>query len=203
VDWDIRLLSQMPPLAKGVRTLTDIPFSTPQHSPYGDDWDVIWPGHCGDVLPKGDDRRYIIQNDETVAPKAHQGWLKGLKDMPEGTRMVHAAGAPICTFGYAISLRGAQKILWWLAMKGGDNLAIDNGLAFLCRDRSLNIKCYSVEPQLFNHHRPAGSVSKDSDIISNDPAVIRDKGVTDMIVLSARLNIEQMITGSEDYVKQW
>jgi hypothetical protein len=202
-DWDIRLLSQLPDFAKGVRSLSNIPLSEPQHSPYGDDWDILWPGHCGDYLPENDDRRYIIENDETVAPKAHQTWLRGLAEYPDYTRMVHKAGAPICTFGYAVSYRGAEKILMALAIKGGANLAIDNGMAFLCRDGYLDMKCYSVEPQLFQHHRPAGSVSKDSDINNGDPTIIREKGVTDMIVLSARLNMEQIIMGSEDYVKQW
>jgi hypothetical protein len=203
VDWDIRLLSQLPEFAKGVRSLSDIPLAEPQYSPYGDDWDILWPGHCGDILPKNDNRRYIIENDETVAPKAHQPWLRGLKDLPEHTRMVHKAGSPICTFGYAVSYRGAQKILMALAIKAGANLAIDNGLAYLCRDGYLNMKCYSVEPQLFQHHRPAGSVSKDSDINVGTSTEVRKKGVTDFIVLSARLNLEQVITGSEDYVKQW
>jgi hypothetical protein len=148
-DWDLRLLEQMPNLAKGVRSISEIPLDEPQHSPYGDDWDIIWPGRCGDVPPK-DDQRYIINNDETVAPKAHQPWLKMLKDFPEQTRIVHRAGAPICTFGYAVSYRGAEKIMMALAVKGGANLAIDNGLGFLCQSGFLDIKCFSVEPQLFS-----------------------------------------------------
>ncbi|CZT08630.1 hypothetical protein WAI453_007131 [Rhynchosporium graminicola] len=203
VDWDIRLLSQLPEFAKGVRSLSGIKSSEVQHSPYGDDWDILWPGHCGDIMPKGDDRRYTIPNDETVAPKTHQPWLKGLKDLPEKTRMIHKAGAPMCTFGYAVSYRGAQKILMALAIKAGDNLAIDNGMAYLCRDGLLDIKCYSVEPQLFQHHRPAGSVNKDSDINIGDSDAVRQKGITDFIVRSARLNMEQLIMGSDQYVEQW
>jgi len=202
-DWDIRLLCQLAEFAKGVRFLSGVKPSQPQHSPYGDDWDILWPGHCGDVLPKNDDRRYTIANDETVAPKAHQPWLKGLKDLPEKTRIVHKAGAPMCTFGYAVSYRGAQKIMMALAIKAGANLAIDNGMAYLCRDGFLDLKCYSVEPQLFQHHRPAGSVNKDSDINVANSDAVRQKGVTDFIVLSARLNMEQMIMGSDQYVKQW
>jgi hypothetical protein len=203
VDWDIRLRSQLPEFARGVRSLSDIPPAQPQHSPYGDDWDILWPGHCGDILPKNDDRQYIIENDETVAPKVHQPWLIGLKDMPEYTRIVHKAGAPLCTFGYAVSYRGAQKIIMALGVKAGANLAIDNGLAFLCQNGYLNIKCYSIEPQLFQHHRPAGSVAKDSDINNGASAAVREKGVTDFIVLSTRLNLEQVILGSKDYVTQW
>lgn len=202
-DWDVRLLSQMPGLAKGVRTLSNIPLSKHQHSPYGDDWDIIWPGHCGELPPKDDFRTYIISDDPTVAPQSHQPWLMGVKHLPEGSRVIHRVGGPICAFGYAVSLRGAQKILYWLGIKGGDSLAIDNGLGYMCRNREMGINCWSVEPQLFNHHRPAGSISKDSDINQKDPAIIREKAFTDVIVWSARLNLAQMIMGSEDYVKQW
>ncbi|PQE25029.1 glycosyltransferase family 25 protein [Rutstroemia sp. NJR-2017a BVV2] len=203
VDWDIRLLSQLPDFARGVRSLSGISPSQTQHSPYGDDWDVLWPGHCADYQPENDDRQYVIENDETVAPKAQQSWITTLKDLPEHTRIVHKAGAPICSFGYAVSYRGAQKILMALAIRGGNNLAFDNSLAVLCRDGYLDMKCYSVEPQLFQHHRPAGSVNKDSDINVGESDIVREKGVTEFIVLSARLNLEQLITGSQEYTKQW
>ncbi len=201
MDWDIRLLSQMQDLAKGVRHLSNIPATKHQLSPYGDDWDLIWPGHCGEVMPKGDDRRYIIKNDETVAPKAHQPWLVGLKDLPESTRMVHKTGAPICTFAYAVSARGAQKVIAALGLKGS-NLHFDNALAYFCRDGVLDVKCFTVEPQLFNHHRPAGSTSKDSDLVDTESEV-RDKGFTENIVWSTRLNVEKLITGATDYIMQW
>ncbi|CAD6449169.1 29b5c204-f9b4-4c48-a0de-5a0e0a834a34 [Sclerotinia trifoliorum] len=210
VDWDIRLLNQLPEYAKGVRTLSNIPLNKRQHSPYGDDWDVLWPGHCGDELPSAfhkdvKDEIYIIANDETVAPKSAQSGLKTLAKYPEKTRIVHKAGAPTCTSGYGVSYRGAQKILMALAVKGGHNRAIDNAIALLCRDGYLDMKCFSVEPQLFQHHRPAGAMNKDSDINSlgvGDVKGEREKGVTNLIVWSARLNLEQMVMGRKDYVTQ-
>jgi hypothetical protein len=202
VDWDVRLLRQMQDFARGVRHLQNISPSTHQNSPYGDDWDILWPGHCGEVLPIDDDRRYIINNDETVAPKEHQPWLKALSEYPDHTRMIHKTGAPICTFAYAVSARGAQKILMALALKGS-NLNLDNALAYLCRDGYLNIKCYSVQPMLFYHHRPAGSVSKDTDMTNGDKAQTREKGFTENIVWSARLNLDNLVLGTTDYVMQW
>lgn len=211
VDWDIRLLTQLPEYAKGIRTLSHIPLSKHQNSPYGDDWDVLWPGHCGDELPSTfnkdiQDDLYIINNDDTVAPKSAQPRLKTLANYPENTRIIHKAGAPICTFGYGISYRGAQKILMALGVKGGANLAFDNAVAFLCRDGLLDMQCYSVEPELFHHHRPAGAMNKDSDINSwgeGDAKGTRERGSTEMIIWSARLNLEQLIMGRKDYVMQW
>ncbi|RAL67175.1 hypothetical protein DID88_007953 [Monilinia fructigena] len=92
VDWDIRLLNQLPEYARGIRTLSHIPSTQRQHSPYGDNWDILWPGHCGDVLPSTltkdpsaptKDDLYIIKEDETVAPKSAQTWLKALVAYPE------------------------------------------------------------------------------------------------------------------------
>jgi hypothetical protein len=203
VDWDLRILSQMPEFAKGVRTVSEVPLTKPQNSPYGDDWDILWPGHCGEVPPEEDELLYINNNDVTVAPKEHQPWLKMLKDYPDGTRIVHRAVAPLCVFSYAVSHRGAQKLLTALATKSPWDLAFDNQLAYACKDKLLDLKCYSVEPMLFYHHRPAGPVSKDSDIQKGDAEVIREKGITDNMVWSARLNLEQMITGNKDYVTQW
>lgn len=207
IDWDVRIQSQMPEFAKGVRTLSKSPLNEPQDSPYGDDWDILWPGHCGEVGPEDKDEPiYVITNDATVAPKEHQPWLKMLKDYPEGTRIVHRGITPICTFAYAVSRRGAQKILAALAIKTTYDLAFDNQLMFSCKDKALDLKCYSVEPMLFYHHRPAGSVNKDSDIQGSkqeDTDNIREKGITDNIVWSTRLNLEKLIAGSRDYVTQW
>lgn len=196
----------MPDLAKGVRSLSGHSLSERQHSPYGDDWDIIWPGHCGEIMHKDDDRKYLIENDETVAPKDKQPSIKVGKDFPEGTRIVHRAGAPICTFGYAISYRGAQKILMALGVKGRGPIAIDNAMAWACADRLMDLQCYSIEPQLMQHHRPAGSVNKDSDIragAAGTSTEVRKKGITETIVLSTRLNLQQLIMGTDDYEKQW
>lgn len=202
VDWDIRIRSQMVEFAKGVRSLTETPATMVQHSAYGDNWDILWPGHCGEVFHKDDEQRYVIKDDETVAPTAHQPWLIDLKDYPEHTRIIHKTGAPICTFAYAVSTRGAQKILASLALKG-KNQNLDNALSFLCRDGVLDLKCYSVQPTLFFHHRPVGSIDKDSDMTTVDNAEIRPKGYTENIVWSTRLNLEKLVLGATDYVMQW
>lgn len=204
VDWDIRIKKQMEDLARGTRTISNISMTEPQHSPYGDDWDIIWPGHCGEVLPKNDDNIYVISDDETVAPKAHQPWLKALKEYPEGTRIIHKTGAPICTFAYAVSYKGAQKIVaaLGLGLKLG-TLPYDNELAFFCQGEVFGVKCVSVQPMLFMHHRAAGRVNKDSDIQKGDKDKVREKGFSEQIVLSTRLNIENLIKGTTDWVMQW
>ncbi|TPX09593.1 uncharacterized protein E0L32_009194 [Thyridium curvatum] len=160
MDWDVRLKAQLEMIATGSRKLmTDLPETYfPSHpktagsgtpaSPYGNDWDVLWLGHCGEPFPEDLDenkglaeddparlamqRKYTISNDPSVPPRAQ---VKGLADFaahPERTRFVHHTAAPICTFAYALSQRGAQKVLFDLSV---DRLAgpFDNALAGLCR----------------------------------------------------------------------
>lgn len=216
VDWDIRILSQMPEFAKGVRSVSNIPFTAPQESPYGDDWDILWPGHCGEAketTPEEIEPLYIIKDDPTVAPRQNLSFLPHLENYPDNTRIVHRAVQPVCTFAYAVSRRGAQKILAAVSLKAYWNLAFDLQLALACRHQLLGLKCITVEPYLFHHHKAAGSTDRDSDIkIGADKPVqlvpetlepIRKQGITRGIVWSARMNVEQLIMGSQEYFMQW
>ncbi|MCJ1351967.1 MAG: hypothetical protein MMC33_001951 [Icmadophila ericetorum] len=51
-DWDIGLMTQLPPIAEAVRNLTNAEISPEgtRDPPYGMDWDVLWLGHCGDTI---------------------------------------------------------------------------------------------------------------------------------------------------------
>lgn len=254
MDWDVRLKPQLELTAAGARavvsSLPDKLFptgrtsSTIPISPYGDDWDVLWLGHCGEPFPEDlpenkdlpdDDpglqamaRHWTILNDATVPPLDKITGIVDFKAHPERTRWVHVTGAPICTFAYALSQRGARKILYDLSV---DKLAgpFDNALAGLCRravgswshlakgeavegDRGLDAKCLSVTPPLFFHHKAKGLISADSDIQNygggdnegenSPPPEVREKGSTENIVWSARLNLYNMLAGRE-MESQW
>ncbi|KAH9904585.1 glycosyltransferase family 25 protein [Xylariomycetidae sp. FL2044] len=221
MDWDVRLKPQLERAAQGTRALLET--VNQPNSPYGDDWDLIWLGHCGEVFPElldenkerpADDpgmrymsRKYVIEKDATVPPWDRVTGIIDFRESPEFTRWVHITGAPICTFAYALSQRGARKVLYDLSV---DHLlgAFDNALAGLCRravstwgadlaavggDRGLDTKCLSVTPPLFFHHRAKGRVAGDSDIQGPAGDQVREKGFTENIVWSARNNIQNMI----------
>ena len=57
------------------------------------------------------------------------------------------------------------------------------------------MRCLSITPPLFVHHRAKGLVSGDSDIQLVNGGESRDIGTTENIVWSARGNIRGMITG--------
>lgn len=256
MDWDVRLKPQLELTAAGARavlsSLPDTLFPTgrgrasPPLSPYGDDWDVLWLGHCGEpfpenlpelqALPANDpakqavSRHWKILDDATVPPRDKVTGLVDFAAHPERTRWVHVTAAPICTFAYAVSLRGARKILWDLSVNGLGG-PFDNALAGMCRravgswsgllaegeeeevgDRGLDAKCLSVTPPLFFHHKAKGLVSADSDIQSyggpgegmgdGPPPEMRDRGSTENIVWSARLNLLNMVADRE-MESQW
>ncbi|KAE9369423.1 glycosyltransferase family 25 protein [Stipitochalara longipes BDJ] len=212
-DWDIRLKSQLKLVARGAHYLypsTKISQST-EGSPYGDDWDVLWLGHCGEVFPKqleenaskppadpdlvSISRKYTIYPDPTVPPPERTRGFQNFSAYPY-TRWVHPTGGPICSFAYALSQQGARKVLFDLSV---DHLTgpFDNALAGRCRwgraEERLGIKCLSVTPPLFSHHRVKGVVSGDSDIQSIGGEDLREIGFTENIVWSARQNIRGII----------
>jgi hypothetical protein len=215
VDWDVRLKSQMADLATGVRLVTGASHSPSLlesfHSPYGDDWDLIWAGHCGEAIPPDEEpsSRHVVYNDETVAPLKHVDWIKDLNGFPAHSRVYHKSKYPICSLAYAVSLRGAQKILLQLGLfegepfKGHPNSAYDNNLGWMCEDNILDMKCVSVTPSIFNSHRSAGPESKDSDINNFDESSVRLQGTTDTIMWSTRINAARLIKGEKDYETRW
>lgn len=249
MDWDVRLKPQLERVAHGARSiLSQLPsaFSPsskrldgrPPVSPFGDGWDVLWLGHCGEHFPedlgenKGlatDDparvamsRKYDIPRDPSVPPLDSIRGLVDFRAHPEHTRWVHVTAAPICSFAYALSQRGAQRVLFDLSIDrlGGP---FDNALSWLCRravgswadisraaaegvalddaemstdkgDLGLRSTCLSVTPPLFYHHRARGPMTGDSDIQTvGGNGEAREKGTTENIVWSARNNIRNMM----------
>lgn len=217
MDWDVRLKSQLQLIAHGTRTLQ----GSGDHasgSPYGNDWDLIWLGHCGEVFPEQLEEnaskapesteyvslatKYTIYGDPTVPPPPHTHGFQNFTASPH-TRWVHVTGAPICTFAYALSLEGARKVLFDLSV---DHLVgpFDNALAGLCRwgreKHRLGMRCYTVTPPVFVHHKPKGYMSGDSDIQlvgGGEKGDLREVGSTENIVWSARRNVREMIMGRE------
>lgn len=147
VDWDVRLKSQLQIIADGTRKLQSSSSASPPTSSYGDDWDLLWLGHCGEVFPEyleenlskpptppgflSISTKYTIHPDPTVPPPSQVHGFQNYTANPY-TRWVHITGAPICTFAYALSLEGARKVLFDLSV---DHLVgpFDNALAGLCR----------------------------------------------------------------------
>lgn len=142
-DWDIHIVQEMQKFAEVSREyLKEDPNNTwqrkrrgPTGSPYGENWDILWIGHCGGwPAEDGNNHIAVVHNDSTVPPTHIHGQLFGVNNKTEGTcaahegsdpkdvvcdsprlkgdeRLIQERTKPLCTTGYAISLQGARKML--------------------------------------------------------------------------------------------
>jgi len=193
----------------------DLPSTlAPQHSPYGDNWDLLWVGNCGmrfpsakvassEKIPKG---RVVIP-DPTVPQKHYLKTVSDPDDVKEQytdhTRVVHHASDGICSLGYAITQRGARKLLHDVGL-----FEVTSPYDLLLRQycegsggRKYH-NCIAMQPSLFHHHRPAGAMSAESDITSHGDDY-RKKAVTDNVRWSTRLNWEALLEGRTDFQDQF
>ncbi|KAI4704400.1 hypothetical protein J4E81_001466 [Alternaria sp. BMP 2799] len=210
VDWDIRLRSvQIPLAASAARQLLPPPRAqhpgvnaASNHTQYWGDqdaWDLLYLGHCGDYFdivtedgPKTDRQSFnlsamphILWQDPTLP-----SWINlhpftqdlfRLLGMPEKTRVMHRAKFPLCSFGYAVTRRAAERLLNDLAppkLKKSGARAFDVALLHACnkgentpsptpewqkanaRSRSKypspGLRCWTLNSELF-HHMPGKS----------------------------------------------
>ena len=204
-DWDISFRDQLELVALGSQTLVDTPKGSKPHSPYGDGWDLIWLGHCGSIPSAGDDRRFLMKNDPTVTPLNHRtnfGEIPDMSPYDNSTRIMYHSAGGTCTYSYALSYHGAQKLLKWLSMDIYSG-PVDFGLYEMCWNKERGFKCIGVFPQIVGDHKPAGSGSRDTDIADGGQN-IREKGFTYNMIKSVRMNADALIDGDMDKVEpQW
>ena len=201
-DWDVSLRTQLEQFAQGSRYLLNSKSDADPHSPYGDDWDLLWLGHCGVSTHPADPRHFIISNDPTVpSPKRRINYqeVPNMSGFSNSTRIVHRVSSGCCLYSYALSQRGAQKML--LAQSSlAKFYPIDIGIRVMCRD-SDDFKCIGVFPQIIDSHKAAGSIERDSDITNFDKQKVRTKGYTNNVVRSTRLNWVPLLAGKTDAIE--
>ncbi len=204
-DWDIEFKSQLEYLAAGSRYLSTTPSSSKPHSPYGDDWDLLWPGHCGIGYHEQDHRRFVIDSDPAVPPPNHRvtfGNNPNMSAYDNSTRVVFRANGGVCVYSYALSYRGAQKLLYHESSKS-EYIPFDLSLDGLCR-HDPDFKCIGIFPQIIDSHKAAGAVNRDSDIGEIKGSEQRKNGYTFNIVRSVRVNLSRLISGKGEELKvQW
>ena len=184
---------------------------SPSTSPYGDidRWDLLWIGHCGSRFPRASDKnvplgRAVVYDDETVPEPQHIKMQFGNSELvesyPAHTRVVSRAWENVCTVGYGISLPGARCLLYELSvnkMTGPTDIMLQS----VCDGtdgRPVHI-CLTVQPQLFQHHRPVGHKSSFSDI-SDQGADYNEKAFTRNVRWSTRMNFRKLVDGLTDYI---
>lgn len=175
-DWDVRIRQQLAPHAaipSLVREIladdnvaADTPAFSPSNSsspisntPFSLAYDILWLGHCASV-PTPHSRTLVHPNDPTL-PKAQR--LRALADryaytpLPDYARQVMRSPGPTCTYAYAVTRRGAQRVLE-AAGSGGGGAAFDNEVGAACAmgEKRGGLRCVSVAPEVVHHQRVIG-----------------------------------------------
>ncbi|OJD34676.1 glycosyltransferase family 25 protein [Diplodia corticola] len=200
----------------------------PTTSPYGDidRWDVLWLGHCGVRFPRGASSpasdatantrppsllplgRVVMANDPTVPEPQHVDKQFGSDELrqqyPAHTRVVSRARQGTCTLGYAVSQPGARRVLYEMGVRRLTG-KLDSMLRALCdggEDVLRAPACLTVQPQLFQHHRPVGAKLAFSDISDHGDGY-NSQAFTRNVRWSTRLNFPRLVDGRTDYVDLW
>jgi len=150
VDWDINIKEQMSLISDNIRNLTLTPDT--DQSPFGYEWDVLWLGHCGEIVDE-DSRLYIeYRDDSTIDASLYSGWSKplGIDKIQPQHRRIQSAAVPVCSFGFAVTAIGAQKVS--LALGKGADEAFDVALQHQCRHGTL--RCITINPEIMHHYEP-------------------------------------------------
>jgi hypothetical protein len=187
---------------------------SPKHSPYGDNWDVLWLGHCGARYPeKGKDKniprgRAIFLDDETVPETQHLAMQFGTDELltkyPNHTRTIHHTAENVCILAYAVTQKAARQILYEFGLREMTG-PFDIELRQYCDglDGRRLRSCYTAQPQYFQHHRAAGSINAFSDINEASSDEYNDKPYTFNIRWSTRVNLERLVEGETNFIDGW
>ncbi|KAJ5648912.1 uncharacterized protein N7484_002635 [Penicillium longicatenatum] len=199
-DWDLNIKTQLQSFALAVRGLQGTR-NTKTSSPYGDDWDILWLGHCG-LECKTNLPYYESEDDLTVLEPRH--FLPYWRDPPaiersDHSRMVCTAQDAVCTSFYAVSYHGAQKLLAALSVNPSGlaeeieiGSQIDVAVGRMCGHGYL--RCFAPYPAITGVFRSAGAAEKGSDI--------HQEGAGDTVgfaswgmLYSTMLNVQRILRG--------
>lgn len=214
-DWDVAFKSQMVQFARGSRWLTGVNEGDIPDSPYGDDWDILWIGHVavGDESPyingEMDTRRWVIPKDPTVLPTFERSentpWpnMTPWKD-DEQTRIVLYTTWGLNTAAYAVSQRGARKLLYHLSLLPFND-AVDQGMGWMCKYKIAGLKCIAPFPSLVGVSKPPGGTDRWSDISHVEEWAqghVFDKGLSLRVMYSTKQNIDRLLNGEKVFMSK-
>jgi GR25 family glycosyltransferase involved in LPS biosynthesis len=214
-DWDVAFKSQLVQFARGSRWLEGVHEGDIPTSPYGDDWDILWLGHdaVSDESPymngEKDSRRWVIPNDPTVLPVIERTEKKPWPDMSawegdEQTRIVLYTTWSLNTAAYAVSQRGARKLLYHLSMLPFND-AVDQGMGWMCKYQIAGIKCIAPFPAMVGVSKPPGGADRWSDISDVEEWAEGRKfemGFSLRVMFSTRQNIDRLLNGEKKFISK-
>lgn len=187
---------------------------TPRLSPYGDNWEILWIGHCGarfaDIersakSPRG---RVLTYEDPTVVQSQYfnQGYgaTELIEKYPNHTRAYHHAGENTCTTAYAVTQESARRILYHAGLRKLD-VPIDLALWKYCDgvEASQARSCVTTSPSFFAQYIAPKGRTETSNDTSDHPERFNEQGQSPNIRLSTRINMNKWVEGERDYIDQF
>lgn len=207
-DWDVSIKTQLQSFAIAARALQGT--RGPPSSPYGDDWDILWLGHCG-LECKANSSFFLIPNDPTIPPPRHflPYWRDPPPiDRPDHARLICTIGDAVCSITYAVSFHGAQRLLSALSVHPAEIAEkIDIGAQF---DVSLGrmcgggyLRCLAAYPALTGGYTPAGPSDKGSDLHEGAMEGEIQGAWSYGVMYSTMLNVHRLLRGEKTVHANW
>lgn len=170
IDWDVQIHDIMALVSKNIKTAVSSAVGpTKSSGPYYHEyWDTLWFGACLSEVPDDVQKTLTVYRDpyapaeENLRPYDRKYFKKLQIEYPTsgpGMRVIHHAKRPTCTYGYAVSRKGAERLLYNVGYRGLSapvDLVIGYGVM------AGRLTGMMVWPPVFTPWRVGGS--KDSDI---------------------------------------
>ena len=204
------LRQQLVQFARGAQFIENAGDTSSLHSPYGDDWDLLLLGHCGAGFRTDIERYWAIHDDPTVPPQSqYKPRFSSAKFHPPAsllqpgnfTRLISPSTLSLCTYGYAMSLRGATKFLYHFSIEPNADV-FDAAVQKFCSTPKYAAKCVTVFPSLLDQYRPAGPTVKDSDH-HDKGGETRAQGASDNIVFPVKAGLRDVSNMHSVRQSQW
>jgi hypothetical protein len=136
----------------------------------GIDWDVLYLGSCFDI-PRDPRPKHITYHDPNAPGRANlteafvselEGWGVRVENYTH-KRVLAPSWYPVCTIGYAVTQRGARRLLYNVGGVKRIGSAMD--LALNDQVKRGYLKAYTVIPPLFTTWKIGGAQDSDIDDI--------------------------------------
>jgi hypothetical protein len=194
-DWDVNIKRQMKLVAPLIREISSSANANGAavDTPYGNNWDLLWLGHCGDKIAKNVTTA-AVHDPSLPDASLYRGAYGTYSYFPPHLRLAHISYWPLCTYAYAVTQEAALKI--YRHAVGGEEDIITVVLRNMCHSGTL--RCVTVNPELFHHHKQKGQ--EGSQIAKAEGwrklGKIQDVSYTPNIRYSARCNSRARSTTS-------
>ncbi|KAF2098860.1 hypothetical protein NA57DRAFT_56498 [Rhizodiscina lignyota] len=203
-DWDVNIKDQLFRISQGVLSHTSLLDNqtayTRKDAPYGTDWDLFFIGQCKSTPPKEKSKigPVIAVEDPSILPlkkleSKHVSELKAYNITTSSTRAIARVHDTICTTAYAVSRRGAERLLYNWGYKDF-GLGIDNEFSFGMNDGK--IKGVVVAPPLIEQWKTGTGADSDIDAVAGAASGERlgsEGGSTRNIKNSARKAMKEWV----------